>query len=71
MAMRPAIREVIAAISVLRPEEQDELAAIIREQLLADQRWDELFADPRSDVLLAELVAGALATPESDLKEGW
>jgi hypothetical protein len=71
MAMTPAMMEVIEAISVLEPQEQDELAAIIREQLLADQRWEELFADPRSNALLSDLVASALATPESELKEGW
>jgi hypothetical protein len=71
MAMTPAMMEVIEAISVLEPEEQDELAALIREELIADQRWEELFADPRSDVLLSDLVAVALATPESELEEGW
>jgi hypothetical protein len=71
MAMTPAMREVVEAIRVLAPEEQDNLAMLIREELIANQRWEELFADPRSAVLLSELVAEALATPESELEEGW
>jgi hypothetical protein len=71
MAMTAAMMEVIEAISELPPAQQDELAALIWEELIADQRWEELFADVRSDALLADLTAAALATPESELKEGW
>ena len=36
-----------------------------------DQRWHELFADPRSDTVLEKMAAEALATPEEELVEGW
>ena len=42
-------------------EEQAVLADLILEELQATERWDALFADPRSDVLLERLVNEALA----------
>lgn len=39
--------------------------------LVADREWDRLFADPRTDTVLVELVAEAEATPEDELVEGW
>jgi hypothetical protein len=64
MAMKqvtPAMQEVLEEISELTPVQQDELAAIIREELAAEQRWDELLADPRSPDVLARMAEEARA----------
>jgi hypothetical protein len=37
------------------------LADLLLEEMQASERWDALFADPRSDVLLEQLVNEALA----------
>ncbi len=71
MTMTTAMREVMDTIRTLPAEQQDELAAVIREEIAAERRWDELFADPRSEEILAELAAEARNTPESELGEGW
>jgi len=41
--------------------EQEVLAALLLEGMHAAERWEALFADPRSDRLLEQLVAEALA----------
>ena len=46
-------------------EEQAVLADLILEELQATERWDTLFADPRSDVLLERLVNEALAEDDA------
>jgi hypothetical protein len=46
-------------------EEQAVLADLILEELQATERWDALFADPRSDVLLERLVNEALAEDDA------
>ena len=61
MTMTPAMQEVMEAISLLQPEAQDELAAFIRAEMLDEQIWEQLFADPRSEKVLADLAAEALA----------
>jgi septal ring factor EnvC (AmiA/AmiB activator) len=58
----PAMKGVIRVISGLAPAQQDELAAILSEELEAEQRWDELFAE--SQDLLAQLADEALAEDE-------
>ena len=43
------------------PAEQDELARELIGRIEADERWDKLFADPRSSALLDEMVREARA----------
>ncbi len=42
-------------------QEQQMLATLLLEEMQAEDRWETLFADPRSDELLGQLVAEALA----------
>lgn len=46
-------------------EEQEAIADLLLEELRASARWDALFADPRSDVLLDQLVNEALAEDDA------
>lgn len=39
--------------------------------LVADQRWDQLFDDPRSEKALAQMADEAREVPEKELDEGW
>lgn len=45
--------------------EQQALAELLLEEMKDDERWDALFADPRSDVALERLVAAAVAEDEA------
>lgn len=46
-------------------QEQEVLAELLLSELEASQRWDALFADPRSDILLERLVEEALAEDQA------
>ena len=46
-------------------EEQEVLAELLLEEMQATERWDALFADPRSDALLERLVSDALAQDDA------
>jgi len=59
--MTDQLAAAFAEASQLPAEEQDALAAIIRKEIAADRRWDELFADPASHGLLGRLADEALA----------
>lgn len=49
-----------------RPErEQELLADLLLEEMQAEERWNSLFADPRSDALLERLVAEAWSEDEA------
>ena len=58
--MTRLLEEAFKEASQLPQDRQDELAQRILEGL-ADRRWDELFADPRSEALLDQLADEALA----------
>jgi hypothetical protein len=60
MAMTPTMAALIQEIATLPAAMQDELAERIRAELEAERRWDDLFADPRSEDLLSRLAAEAL-----------
>jgi hypothetical protein len=50
------------ALAEQRPEdEQHALAAMLFEEMRAEEQWRALFADPRSAVLLERMVGDALA----------
>ncbi len=67
MQITPAMQEVVTAIGLLPPTEQDKVAAWIKAELEAEQRWEELFSDPRSEDIFAELAAEARNAQENDL----
>ena len=58
--MTKLLEQAIAAASQLPEEKQNDFAQDLLEQLEADRKWDVLFADPRSEVLLDQLVAEAM-----------
>ena len=43
-AMTKLLNEVLAKLSKLPPERQDDLAALLLEEIEADARWEESFA---------------------------
>jgi hypothetical protein len=57
--MTKLLEEAFAQASKLPEQEQDALAAVILEELAAERRWDQAFAD--SADLLAQLADQALA----------
>lgn len=59
------LRQAFALAEQRSQEEQAVLANLILEELQATERWDALFADPRSEVLLERLVDEALAEDEA------
>lgn len=58
--MTQLLEQAFEQAKQLSVERQDELAQQII-QALADERWDNLFADPRSERLLEQLADDAIA----------
>lgn len=69
MGMTQELKRVVRAAARLPADVQDYLAAIIEEEMADELRWASLFADPRSDTLLARLAAEALAEDDAGLTE--
>lgn len=59
------LRQAFALAEQRSEEEQAVLAELLLEEMHAAKRWDDLFADPRSDVLLERLVNEALAEDDA------
>ena len=55
--MNALVSKAIAALSKLPDSEQEAIAREVLDRIDADARWDELFADPRSETLLARFAA--------------
>ena len=53
--MNALLAKAISAIRKLPEGEQEAIAREVLERIEADARWDALFADPRSEALLARL----------------
>ena len=64
-----SLEEAIAKAAALPPPEQDALAALLLAEIQDERRWDELFLDSRSPVLLERLAAEALAEDEAGRTE--
>lgn len=71
--MIDALRKAIELAQQQPEEEQKVIAHLILEELQAEQRWQELFNDPRSEALLERLAAEAIAEDEAGETEegGW
>ncbi|GBD12052.1 hypothetical protein HRbin24_00052 [bacterium HR24] len=63
------LKEAFRAATRLPPEAQRELAALIMEEIADEERWAALFADPRSEPLIARLAAEAVAEDDAGLTE--
>jgi len=59
------LKQAFAQAEQLSPEEQEVLAELLLQEMKASERWNALFADPRSDLLLDRLVDEALAEDEA------
>jgi len=58
--MNALLDRAISAIQKLPEAEQEAIAREVLERIEADERWDALFADPRSEALLERLADEAL-----------
>jgi hypothetical protein len=57
--MNALLDKAISAIQKLPEAEQEAIAREVLERIEADARWEQLFADPRSEALLERLADGA------------
>jgi len=64
-----SFEQAVARAAALSPPEQDALAALILSEIQDGQRWETLFQDRRSSLLLKRLAAEALAEDEAGLTE--
>lgn len=58
--MTTLLKKAIEELSNLPEEKQDFYAQEILDSLEGDEKWDALFADPRSETLLSQMAAKAL-----------
>lgn len=58
--MTTLLKKAIEELSSLPEEKQDFYAQEILDSLEGDEKWDALFADPRSEMLLSQMAAEAL-----------
>lgn len=59
--MTEALKKVWDDLVKLPPDQQDSMAAIIREELESERKWDELFASKKSQEWLSRMADEALA----------
>ena len=59
--MSTLLDKAIEAVSKLPPEQQDAIARDMLDRIDADERWDHLLQDPRSDFVVKGLVDQARA----------
>ncbi len=57
--MTTLMKKAIEALSNLPEEKQDLYAQEILDSLEGDEKWDVLFADPRSETLLSQMATKA------------
>lgn len=59
--MIESLKEAFHEVAQLPEDEQRHIVEMIRATIASEKRWHTLFHDPRSERLLASLVAEALA----------
>jgi len=65
--MTEAFKSIVDHVASLPDEEQDFVAAIIQDELDSNERWEKLFAHPKSEELLEKLAAKAIADDDAGL----
>lgn len=65
--MTKLLDKALNEIQRLPEEEQDFYAQVLLDTLKSEQRWDELFADPRSEQALEQLADEAMREVEAGL----
>jgi len=56
-----SLEEAFHEVAQLPEDEQRHIVEIIRQEIASEKRWQTLFHDPRSERVLRDLVAEALA----------
>ena len=59
--MIDSLKEAFNEVAQLSEDEQRHIVEIIRKEIASEKRWQALFDDPRSERVLRDLVAEALA----------
>ena len=59
--MIESLKETFDEVAQLPEDEQRHIVEMIKKQIASEKRWHALFHDPRSEQVLADLVAEALA----------
>jgi len=59
------LKQAFALAEQRQEQEQQILADLLLQEMHAEERWETLFADPRSESLLGRLVAEALVEDEA------
>lgn len=59
--MIEALRDAFNEAAQLSEDEQKRIVEIVRKEIASEKRWQTLFRDPRSEQVLGDMVAGALA----------
>ena len=59
--MIDSLKEAFNEVAQLPEHEQRLIVEMIRKEIASEKRWQTLFHDPRSEYLLVDLVAEALA----------
>ena len=59
--MFESLEDAFKEVAQLPEDEQRHIVEIIRQEIASEKRWQTLFQDPRSERVLKDLVAEALA----------
>jgi hypothetical protein len=63
--MIESLKEAFNEVAELPEDEQRHIVEIIKKAIASEKRWQTLFHDPRSEYVLRDMVAEALAEDEA------
>jgi spermidine synthase len=63
--MLESLKEAFNEVAKLPEDEQRHIVEIIKKAIASEKRWQTLFHDPRSEYVLRDMVAEALAENEA------
>jgi len=63
--MIESLKEAFNEVAELPEDEQRHIVEIIKKAIASEKRWQSLFHDPRSEYVLRDMVAEALAEDEA------
>jgi spermidine synthase len=63
--MLESLKEAFNEVAKLPEDEQRHIVEIIKKAIASEKRWQTLFHDPRSEYVLRDMVAEALAEDEA------
>jgi hypothetical protein len=65
--MSSLLERAIAKVKLLPETEQDAIASIVLQEIESEERWKNLFDDPRSDAVLSRLADQAIESTNKRL----